>query len=94
MGSWARTAAVAVARECGVPLRRVDAAVRYCGAFYGQTTEGSPLPEAIGVEGLLATLADECVYEMIPTGQRWDGLEGARTFYTELFAAFPDNRLH
>jgi predicted ester cyclase len=29
---------------------------------------------------------------MIPTGQRWEGHEGARAFYTELFAAFPDNR--
>ena len=29
---------------------------------------------------------------MVPTGQRWQGHEGARAFYTELFAAFPDNR--
>ena len=29
---------------------------------------------------------------MVPTGQRWDGHDGARAFYTELFAAFPDNR--
>ena len=28
----------------------------------------------------------------MPTGQRWQGHEGARAFYTELFAAFPDNR--
>jgi predicted ester cyclase len=32
------------------------------------------------------------VYEIVPTGQRWEGHAGARTFYTELFAAFPDNR--
>jgi predicted ester cyclase len=44
------------------------------------------------IAGLLATLADECEYEMVPTGQRWQGLEGVRAFYTELFAAFPDNR--
>ena len=44
------------------------------------------------IPGLLATLGDECVYEMVPTEQRWDGLAGARDFYTELFAAFPDNR--
>jgi predicted ester cyclase len=43
-------------------------------------------------DGLIATLAPRCVYEMIPTGQRWEGHEGARAFYTELFAAFPDNR--
>ena len=28
----------------------------------------------------------------MPTGQRWEGHAGARAFYTELFAAFPDNR--
>jgi len=44
------------------------------------------------IDGLIATLAPTCVYEMIPTGQRWDGHAGARAFYAELFAAFPDNR--
>ena len=44
------------------------------------------------ISGLLATLSEESVYEMVATGQRWDGLDGARAFYTELFAAFPDNR--
>ncbi len=44
------------------------------------------------IPGLLATLADDCVYEMVPTAQLWIGLDGARAFYTELFAAFPDNR--
>jgi predicted ester cyclase len=32
------------------------------------------------------------VYEIVPTHQRWEGHAGARAFYTELFAAFPDNR--
>ena len=44
------------------------------------------------IAGLIATLADDCAYEMVPTGQRWQGLDGVRAFYTELFAAFPDNR--
>ena len=43
------------------------------------------------IEGLVATLAPDCVYEIVPTGQRWVGHDGARAFYTELFAAFPDN---
>jgi steroid delta-isomerase-like uncharacterized protein len=43
------------------------------------------------VDGLVATLAPDCVYELVPTGQRWEGHAGARAFYTELFAAFPDN---
>jgi predicted ester cyclase len=44
------------------------------------------------VDGLVATLAPDCVYEIVPTGQRWEGHDGARAFYAELFAAFPDNR--
>jgi predicted ester cyclase len=44
------------------------------------------------IDGLVATLAPGCVYEIVPTGQQWEGHAGARAFYTELFAAFPDNR--
>jgi len=44
------------------------------------------------VDGLIATLAPTCAYEIVPTGQRWQGHDGARAFYTDLFAAFPDNR--
>ena len=44
------------------------------------------------IDGLVATLAPTSVYELVPTGQRWEGHDGARAFYTELFAAFPDNR--
>ena len=44
------------------------------------------------IDGLIATLSPDCVYEIVPTGQRWDGHEGARRFYEELFGAFPDNR--
>jgi predicted ester cyclase len=43
------------------------------------------------IDGLVATLAPDCAYEIVPTGQRWEGHAGARAFYTELFAAFPDN---
>lgn len=32
------------------------------------------------------------MYELAPTGQRWDRHAGARAFYASLFAAFPDNR--
>ena len=48
--------------------------------------------DARDIEGLVATLSPDCVYEIVPTGQRWEGHEGARAFYTELFGAFPDNR--
>ena len=43
------------------------------------------------IDGLIATLAEECVYEIVPTAQRWEGHDGARAFYGELFVAFPDN---
>ena len=43
------------------------------------------------IDGLVATLAPDCAYEIVVTGQRWEGQEGARAFYAELFAAFPDN---
>ena len=48
--------------------------------------------DARDIDGLIATLAPDCVYEIEPTAQRWEGHAGARAFYTELFAAFPDNR--
>jgi predicted ester cyclase len=43
------------------------------------------------IDGLISTLAPECVYEIVGAGLRWEGHAGARAFYTELFAAFPDN---
>jgi predicted ester cyclase len=48
--------------------------------------------DARDIDGLVATLAPGCTYDLVPTGQRWEGHAGARAFYTELFAAFPDNR--
>lgn len=40
--------------------------------------------------GLISTLTDDCVYELIPNGPRWEGHAGATRFYTELLTAFPD----
>jgi hypothetical protein len=47
--------------------------------------------DARDIDRLIATLSEDCVYEIVPTGQRWEGHAGARAFYTELFGAFPDN---
>ena len=44
------------------------------------------------IDGLIATLSEDCVYEMVPLGQKWHGHAGARAYYTQLFAAFPDNQ--
>jgi predicted ester cyclase len=40
--------------------------------------------------GLISTLTDDCVYELVQTGHRWEGHEGAARFYMELLGAFPD----
>ncbi|HUS15646.1 MAG TPA: ester cyclase [Chloroflexia bacterium] len=42
------------------------------------------------LEGLISTLTPDCVYEIPATGQRWEGHDGARTFYTTFLGAFPD----
>jgi predicted ester cyclase len=40
--------------------------------------------------GLLSTLTEDCVYELVQTGHRWEGPEGATRFYTGLLGGFPD----
>ena len=42
------------------------------------------------IAGLLSTLTDDCVYELVQTGHEWRGHDGAAHFYGELIAAFPD----
>jgi predicted ester cyclase len=42
------------------------------------------------LQGLIDTLSEGCVYELMPTGQRWEGHDGARLFYTTFLGAFPD----
>jgi predicted glycoside hydrolase/deacetylase ChbG (UPF0249 family) len=51
-----------IADHLGVPLRSCHPKIRYCGDFYGQTAEGSPLPDLISVEGLVGIL------EALPPG--------------------------
>jgi predicted ester cyclase len=40
--------------------------------------------------GLISTLTEDCVYEIVPNGPRWEGHDGATRFYTQLLTAFPD----
>jgi predicted ester cyclase len=42
------------------------------------------------IAGLLSTLTDDCVYELVGTEHVWRGHEGATGFYTGLLGAFPD----
>jgi predicted ester cyclase len=46
--------------------------------------------DARDIAGLISTLTDDCVYQTIQTGHRWEGHAGATQFYTELLTAFPD----
>ena len=52
----------------------------------------SKAEDARDLQGLIDTLAEDCVYEIPATGQRWEGHAGARTFYTTFLGAFPDVR--
>ena len=46
--------------------------------------------DARDLPGLISTLTPDCVYELVQSGHRWEGHEGAARFYTELLTAFPD----
>lgn len=49
--------------------------------------------ESRSIEEILTTISSTCVYEMMSIGQRWEGYDGARAFYEEMFAAFPDAKV-
>src|SRR3954468_11703058 len=46
--------------------------------------------DARDLPGLISTLTEDCVYELIGTEHRWEGHEGATRFYLGLLSAFPD----
>jgi predicted ester cyclase len=52
--------------------------------------EHSKAEDKRDLQGLINTLTEDCVYENVPTGHRWEGHEGARQFYTTFLGAFPD----
>jgi predicted glycoside hydrolase/deacetylase ChbG (UPF0249 family) len=57
-----RTVLIEVAQRLGVPLRHFSPEISYCGRFYGQTAEGTPLRDVISVDGLIHIL------ETLPVG--------------------------
>jgi predicted ester cyclase len=50
----------------------------------------SKAEDARDLPGLLSTLTDDCVYELVQTGHRWEAHEGATQFYLGLLGGFPD----
>ena len=51
-----------IAQRLGVPLRSCSPEVSYCGSFYGQADDGTPLPDVISIDGLIRIL------ETLPPG--------------------------
>ena len=68
--------------------RQVDSteyqAIRELWKLHSKAEERRDLP------GLLATLTEDCVYEIVGTEHVWHGHEGASRFYAGLLGAFPD----
>jgi predicted glycoside hydrolase/deacetylase ChbG (UPF0249 family) len=52
----ARSVVLAMAEELALPVRSLSGGICYCGDFYGQTHEGLPHLEGVGVENLLRIL--------------------------------------
>ena len=53
-------------------------------------TAHSIAEDARDIPGLLATLTEDCVYEVVQEEAVWHGHAGATRFYTGLLSAFPD----
>jgi steroid delta-isomerase-like uncharacterized protein len=70
-------------------LRREPAGEEYA-AIRELWKRHSIAEESRDLPGLLSTLTDDCVYELVQTGHRWEGHEGAARFYGGLLGAFPD----
>jgi steroid delta-isomerase-like uncharacterized protein len=45
------------------------------------------------LERLIATLREDCEYEVVPLGQRWRGKDEVREFYRGLWRGIPDVKL-
>ena len=70
-------------------LRREPAGQEYA-AIRDLWKRHSIAEDSRDLPGLLSTLTDDCVYELVQTGHRWEGHEGAAHFYGGLLGAFPD----
>ena len=51
-----RSIVAGLAAQLGVRLRHFDSAIRHCGEFYGQTAQGEPLHDRIGIAAMIALL--------------------------------------
>jgi predicted ester cyclase len=79
-----------IEREAVLELIRRDAEPAEHNAIRELWKRHSIAEDSRDLAGLIATLTEDCVYELPQTGDRWEGHEGATHFYTELLTAFPD----
>jgi hypothetical protein len=73
-----------------VELVRLDPSQDEYDAIRALWQRHSIAEDARDLPGLISTLTDDCVYEVVNTGQRWEGHAGATRFYTELLTTFPE----
>ena len=81
-----------MAEEAILELYRRDVDAAEYAAIRDLYKTHSIAEDARDLAGLISTLTPDCVYELVQTGHRWEGHDGARRFYTELLTAFPDIR--
>jgi predicted ester cyclase len=81
-------------RICGVmdvrELMKLEVDPAEVEAVYELWKQHSIAEDNRDIAGLLATLTDDCVYQIIGEKKRWEGHDGATRFYTRLLTAFPD----
>jgi predicted ester cyclase len=77
-------------KDAVVALLRRDATPEEYAAIRDLWKRHSIAEDRRDLDGLIATLTADCVYEIVNTGAVWRGHEGARQFYIELLSAFPD----
>lgn len=84
-----RTPPVAALIEAGPkPVAKGKAVARWHDRMVELAREHSRLEAAGDLAGTLATLADDCVYEMHPAGRVFRGIDNARIAYTAFFKHF------
>jgi predicted ester cyclase len=81
-----------VADEAVLELLRREVTVEDYGEIRELWKRHSIAEDERDLPGLIATLTEDCVYELAGTGHRWEGHDGAARFYMQLLGAFPDIR--
>ena len=79
-----------MADEAILELYRRDLDAGEYGAIRELWKKHSIAEDERDLPGLISTLTEDCVYEIVATSHRWEGHEGAARFYTQLLTAFPD----